>query len=90
MKTNWGEEEGRQIARQLSDALNKSAGHVITGFIEFWKREHPTLQQLFTCLVAEWLLTLSKREYCDDRNRNSVEFARRVLPVLREAKFPVI
>lgn len=49
--------------------------------VEYMTYEHRTLQQTFTRVCVEWLKTLSQTEYCDDRNRASVELAKKLMSI---------
>lgn len=77
-------DKNQEVASALTTAVNcyfdahKAA--------EYMTREHRTLQQTFTRVCVEWLLVLSKQEYYDDRNADSVRLAKALfdLPEVRD------
>lgn len=52
--------------------------------------EHPTLQQNFMRLVSDFIQEMAKKKFYDDRNKNSVEFAKEVMPIIEKFYFPCI
>lgn len=45
---------------------------------------HPTLQQNFMRMVVMFIEKMADKSYCDDRNRNSVELAKKLKPIIEE------
>ena len=88
-KTLSAEDEGKLIAKLMSDMLNHSQNTDVEAFIEYWNLEHRTLQQKFTELVGKWLYHVSKTEtgMYDARNAYSVGFAKGAIEGLKEFKF---
>lgn len=48
--------------------------------------DHPTLQQSFMRFVVKFIEKMAKKAYCDDRNRASVELAKKLYPIIEENK----
>ena len=51
---------------------------------------HPTLQQNFMRMCVKFIKEMAQKSYCDDRNRNSVEFAKQVMEIVDNSYFPFI
>lgn len=47
-------------------------------------REHPTLQQNFMRMVTMFLEEMANKTYYDDRNKASVELAKKLKPIIEE------
>lgn len=45
---------------------------------------HPTLQQNFMRMVVMFIEKMADKSYCDDRNRSSVELAKKLKPIIDE------
>lgn len=71
---------GEHAAKIMADYVN-SFSHDGREFVEAMSRQHRTLQQSFTGVMLAWLKHLSELEepYFDDRNKASVEIAKRLL-----------
>ena len=46
--------------------------------------DHPTLQQNFMRMVVMFIEKMADKKYCDDRNRASVELAKKLKPIIDE------
>jgi len=77
--------EAKEVAQKISEYLNTfGVKRNINSLVEELEKEHPTLQQSFTQLCISWLQNLAKREYFDDRNKASVNLARKILQNLNK------
>jgi len=72
--------EAKELSSKIADYLNTmGAGPKIKELVKALSSEHRTLQQLFTRVCIAWLQDLAEREHFDDRNKASVELARKIM-----------
>ncbi len=73
------EETGTELAKQVSQGLNSySRGPIRQAFCQEMRKQHRTVQQIFTGLCLEWLHVLSRETQYDGRNEASVKIAREI------------
>lgn len=83
-------EKNKQNADVISAMLN-IFGFDYRGFCEAMEREHRTLQQSFTRLCVEWLMTCASENYqYDERNEASHTVAKQMMDSVKEAHLPMI
>lgn len=46
--------------------------------------DHPTLQQSFMRMVTKFIGKMAEKQYYDDRNKSSVELAKKLKPIIEE------
>lgn len=46
--------------------------------------DHPTLQQSFMRMVVQFIVKMADKPYYDDRNKASVELAKKLKPIIEE------
>lgn len=51
---------------------------------------HPTLQQTFARLMKETFLAFAEKSYFDARNKNTVQLAKEIKPILETNVLPFI
>ena len=80
--------DGKTLAKETANSLN-SFNFSPKDFCDVMKHEHKTLQQSFTRLCRDWLLTCADESYdYDGRNEASHEFGKMIKDL--EVKLPFI
>jgi hypothetical protein len=67
-----------EVARKISDTIN-SLGLREDEVAKLLANEHPTLQQQFMNIAVHFIVEMSKKASCDQRNFCSVEKAKRIV-----------
>ena len=83
----------RELAEAIEDFCNTfGARERSEALIRELSRTHRTLQQIFTLMVCKWfeyLASLKEGQY-DERNKASVELAKKLVPIIKEHNLPII
>jgi len=84
--------EARDVVNKVTDYLNVLGdSERIRDFVLEMECQHRTLQQGFTRLCIAWLKRLADPDFMfDDRNKASVELAKRLKEYLDNAYLPLI
>ena len=85
---NW--EERHEMYRDLVDRMVNDFGFEYKELAEKMANNHPTLQQSFMRMCANFIQRMAEKTYCDDRNRTSVEYAKAIMDNVGEEYFPHI
>ena len=81
---------GTELAKACADYVN-SYSCIQEEFASAMSRQHRTLQQSFTRMIVAYLC-MQAQETDDLRNRDSIEFSKKVIKLLEDEKivFPLI
>lgn len=74
---------GKELAEVTANAINNLT-FSDEDFCDEMHKEHRTLQQSFMRLALEYIKTTAEQENYDERNRASVEAARKLAKVIEE------
>jgi uncharacterized membrane-anchored protein YjiN (DUF445 family) len=83
-------EERHEMYRNIVDDMVNDCGFQYKELAEKMANNHPTLQQSFMRMCANFIQRMAEKTYCDDRNRTSVEYARAIMDNVGEEHFPFI
>lgn len=83
-------EERHEMYRNIVDDMVNDCGFQYMELAEKMANNHPTLQQNFMRLCANFIQRMAEKTYCDDRNRVSVEYAKAIMDNVGEEHFPFI
>jgi len=83
-------EERHEMYRNIVDDMVNDCGFQYMELAEKMANNHPTLQQNFMRLCANFIQRMAEKTYCDDRNRTSVEYAKAIMDNVGEEHFPFI
>lgn len=83
-------EERHEMYRDLVDRMVNDCDFQYKELAEKMANNHPTLQQSFMRMCANFIQRMAEKTYCDDRNRVSVEYARAIMDNVGEEHFPFI
>lgn len=76
MTTEDLKEQGKKLAREMSDLMSSSSEAGAQGFIEEMNKDHRSLQQSFTKFCLQWIENVAERkgpQFIDARNKASQE-----------------
>ncbi len=75
----------KEVQHQVEGMLNSfSYRERINEFNELMLESHRTLQQSYTGLCLDWLQKLSVQKYFDDRNKASIEIAKKIMKAIED------
>ena len=77
----------RELADSIADYLNSFGNKQIDELVKELSKQHRTLQQRFTQLCINWFQELANRRFYDDRNKASVELAKKIITKLDDRDF---
>lgn len=85
---DWGDRS--EFFNDMVDIMVNDFGFDDKGLAEKMANTHPTLQQNFMRMVYMFINNMANKSYYDDRNKNSVEFAKEVKEKVGEKYFSFI
>lgn len=83
-------EERHEMYRNIVDDMVNDCAFQYKELAEKMANNHPTLQQSFMRMCANFIQRMAEKTYCDDRNRTSVEYAKAIMDNVGEEHFPFI
>lgn len=83
-------EERHEMYRNIVDDMVNDCAFQYKELAEKMANNHPTLQQSFMRMCANFIQRMADKTYCDDRNRVSVEYAKAIMDNVGEEHFPFI
>lgn len=83
-------DDRHEFYRDIVDDMVNDCGFQYTKLAEKMANNHPTLQQNFMRMCANFIMRMAEKTYCDDRNRTSVEYAKAIMDNVGEEYFPYI
>ena len=83
-------EERHEMYRDIVDSMVNDCDFRYKELAEKMANNHPTLQQNFMRMCANFIQRMAEKTYCDDRNRTSVEYAKAIMDNVGEEYFPHI
>ena len=79
-----------EMYRNIVDDMVNDCGFQYMELAEKMANNHPTLQQSFMRMCANFIQRMAEKTNCDDRNRVSVEYAKAIMDNVGEEYFPHI
>ena len=83
-------EDRHNFYENMVEDMVNDFGFKESSLAEKMANNHPTLQQNFMRLCANFIMRMAEKTYCDDRNRTSVEYAKAIMDNVGEEYFPCI
>ena len=83
-------DDRHEFYRDIVDDMVNDFGFQDTELAKKMANNHPTLQQNFMRMCANFIMRMAEKTYCDDRNRTSVEYAKAIMDNVGEEYFPYI
>ena len=82
--------ERHEFYRGIVESMVNDFGFQYKELAEKMANNHPTLQQSFMRMCANFIQRMAEKSYCDDRNRTSVEYAKSIMDNVGEEYFPFV
>ena len=74
----------------VSDMLNGFGNEKVNDFVASLMKDHRTLQQCFMRLIVKIIEAWADAEYFDDRNKATIELAKKLNVVIKDSYLPMI
>lgn len=85
---NW--DDRHEKYRDIVEDMVNDCGFQDKKLAEKMANNHPTLQQSFMRMCANFIQCMAKKTYYDDRNKASVEYAKSIVDNVGDKYFPFI
>ena len=82
--------ERHEFYRDIVESMVNDYSFQYKELADMMANNHPTLQQSFMRMCANFIQRMAEKSYCDDRNRTSVEYAKSIMDNVGEEYFPFV